>query len=168
LAQHATEWHWSFGDGPFGWSNDENPTHVYHDGQFDVNVIFTNGTCKDSSFIPSAVHVDNSPIASFMYLDTVPAGTVRFINTTVNNPADHVQYLWDFGGSSNPLTDTSFNTICQYLTNADHVVTLIASNSFGCSDTAQQIQAHLKQVILYLKVLHYGIIRFQFIINGEN
>ncbi len=119
---------WYFGDGST--STTVNATHVYNNtGVFNVKLVVDFGGCKDS--ITKQVTVLAKPTANFSTIDTVNCKaphTVNFNNTS--NGA--TTYNWNFGDGTSATTS---NPTHIYTTNGNFTVTLIATNSNGCSDT---------------------------------
>ena len=126
----ASFYSWDFGDG--NTSAMPAPVHTFlNAGTFTVQLVGTNAFgCTDT--VISTITVFPKPIASFtsssLFACDFPAD-VQFTNTSVgaNN------YQWDFG---NGITSTQNNPNVQYNSYGAFTVTLIASNQFGCSDTA--------------------------------
>ncbi len=126
-------WAWTFGDGAT--SNVQNPgAHVYTNpgpGTLirTVKLVVTNGYgCSDST--TRTVTIYPQPIASF----TNPANAcvtfgVPFTNTTTGAST----YAWTFGDGS---TSTQTNPVHAYAATGNYAVTLIATTTFGCRDTA--------------------------------
>ncbi len=99
-------------------------------GSGSVSVLETaNDSCNGAD--TACVEIIASPVASFTSNSTVCLNTpVNFLNTSTGATA----YTWDFGDGS-PVV-TTFNASHPYSTPGTYVVTLVAFNACGCSDTA--------------------------------
>ena len=128
-----TGWFWSFGDGTT--STLQNPTHLYTSaGTYTVILTVTTfGGCNNSnSSSPYIINVYPYPIAAFSQNSTVL--DLPYDLLILNNlSTGATSYLWSFGDGG-----TSSATNPQYLYNAVDIyqIMLIATSSFGCSDTA--------------------------------
>ena len=130
--------YWDFDDGNF--STISSPTHTYTAaGNYLAKLIVqsVNG-CSDT--IAHYINVNPIPTANFTYL---PTGTICGPNMNIaytNTSTGAVGYQWSFGDGN---TSTVTSPINHYVNAGVFTVRLIASNQFGCSDTAiQQIQIH--------------------------
>lgn len=125
-----TQWSWNFGDGAT--ATLQNPTHTYTtSGVFTTTLISTNQYgCKDT--VSKPVSITPTPQAEFSY--TAPC-IFQPINFTINDTTYVNTYEWSFsngGTASTPTTTYTYNTPGTFF------VTLIASGSQGCADTAIQ------------------------------
>ena len=130
----ALQYFWSFGDSLT--STLSNPSHTYFEtGGYDVTLVVTGaGGCSDTVSVSNAVTVFPVPVAGFIwdYEDPYdPDGKIIFTNTS----SGAENYDWDFGDGN---TSTEANPINTYQSPANYLVTLIAENEFGCSDTASE------------------------------
>ncbi|HEX5003567.1 MAG TPA: PKD domain-containing protein, partial [Bacteroidia bacterium] len=128
---NASQWFWDFGDGTT--SALQNPSHNYLTaGSYAVTLI-TNDSVGCSSFYtyPSQIVINPLPVASGTVSNT--SGCVSFATSFGNNSTGAVTYLWNFGDGG-----TSTDSLPSYTYNApgNYQVTLIATTSLGCSDTA--------------------------------
>jgi gliding motility-associated-like protein len=121
------QWSWNFGDG--NTSTLQNPSHTYATaGTFNVELITENVFgCRDSVTINTVVNP--LPVAAFAF-DTVCQGAASsFTNQSVSS----VDWTWDFGdGSAGSTANSPTHT---YAVSGTYVVSLIAANAFGCTDT---------------------------------
>jgi gliding motility-associated-like protein len=127
-----TSSYWWFGDGTT--STTTSPTHSYSlPGVYTVRLAVTDSRgCTDTAVYTSYINV-TEPVASFyMTPDSVsicPPLLVYFINTSTGA----VFYNWSFG-------DGTFSTAASpsdlYTTTGYDTVMLIATNMYGCKDTA--------------------------------
>ncbi len=104
-------------------------------GTYTVTLVVTNpgaGGGSNTKTITNYITVIAPPAVSWTATDTTgcPPHVVSFNNTT--SPASGVTYLWSFGdGSTSSATSPSHN----YTTSGTYSVTLLATNSNGCSKT---------------------------------
>ena len=127
---------WSFGNGQT--STEENPSVTFDvGGPYDVTLTVTNAfgctyTMVESGYIVSYA----SPNAAFTILSTgvdYYSGLVEFINNSVNAQF----YTWDFGHFSNGSTEVNPTYYYPQWTEGDYIVTLVATDTNGCSDQTQ-------------------------------
>jgi len=134
-------WHWTFGDG--GSSTIQNPKHKYTTAStFNVVLTVTNlSGCKDSIMIPVTTHP--TPVAAFTYTSFFcPAGEVAFQDQShgVGGSAI-VQREWIFvPGSTSSLINPTY---IFPVTDTTYLVSLIVTDSYGCSDTTSD-SVHVK------------------------
>jgi gliding motility-associated-like protein len=125
---------WSFGDGTTVSSPD--PTHVYSlPGNYSLDVIFTSAEgCIDTFSGVSIIHVYDLPVAEFSetpsLADTFSVNSATFYFT--NQSTGMVSCTWNFGDST---TSNYINPVHTYKQPGSFMVTLIAENSDGCTDT---------------------------------
>jgi PKD repeat protein len=129
---NAIDWSWNFGDGYADVTSDA--MHTFRDtGIFTVSLV-THDTAGCSSYyeLPQKIVVHPTPRASFTTptLTGCQPYTATFSNTSVGQTSSY----WSFGDGNN---STAENPIHEYLSVGSYTVTLIASNTFGCSDTIQ-------------------------------
>lgn len=126
-------WHWNFGVP--GIKKDtsmlKDPFYVYKkEGNYDVRLIVKDyHECYDT--IDSTITVHPTPLSAFIIIDSVSniAGKIQLQNKSEG--AD--SYLWDFGNGS---TSTDENPIVTYTDDGTYTIMLVASNNFGCADSA--------------------------------
>ena len=88
--------------------------------------------------MPQAIFsVDNSQL-------TIENTEVEFINSSINANV----YQWNFGDNSPNSSITDPIHIFPETGNSSYIVTLVASNDAGCTDTTQQT-IHVDDVIIY-------------------
>jgi gliding motility-associated-like protein len=139
---------WDFGDGTT--STAFGPSHVYvNPGNYTVRLIVTDGVgCKDTLTKLSGVTVAPHPSASFTMNDTITVCPPLIVNFT-NTSAGALSYNWNFG---NNVTSTVTNPTYTYTSPGLYTVRLIATNSYGCNDTAYA----RARVLGYKGVLSYS------------
>lgn len=134
-SQNAVTNYWDFGDGTG--STQTSPLHTYNaPGTYDVALWVYAGNGNDSVAVYSQVVVNPTPVANFQsYELSVSNGgdTVQFADNSLF--AD--EWLWNFGDPVSGINNSSSeqNPLHVFTTNGAYSVTLIVSNSYGCSDT---------------------------------
>jgi gliding motility-associated-like protein len=127
---------WSFGNGQT--STEENPSVTFDvGGPYDVTLTVTNAFGCTSTMVESGYIVSYaSPNAAFTISSTgvdYYSGLVEFINNSVNAQF----YTWDFGHFSNGSTEVNPTYYYPQWTEGDYIVTLVATDTNGCSDQTQ-------------------------------
>ncbi|CAL1516656.1 hypothetical protein MMC2321_00379 [Chitinophaga sp. MM2321] len=121
---------WDFGDG--GGATGANATHQFTKaGTYNVISIVTNTQGCKSNSDPLPVAIQEAPKPSFTADKTQSCTaplTVQFFNTTVNNTADPVTYLWDYGDGTTGTGDTH-----TYTQEGRYTVTLTGTTTGGCA-----------------------------------
>lgn len=128
-----TSYRWFFGDGDS--SSAQDPSHIYTSGgNFLVTQIVDNGFCMDTATFN--VTVENPPVADFMP-DTTNGCSPFTVNFTNQSSVGAVSYRWNFGDGSAISTaiDTAHTFINNGTSDTSFIVQLIATTSFGCTDT---------------------------------
>ncbi len=122
-------YYWEFDDDST--SVDTMPTHLYEtQGVYDVTLTVTWGNCSSSVTVPSTVFP--RPTASFYALPEITSfldPEVVFSNTSI----DSEEWFWDFADSTYSIEE---NPIHFYQDTGIHNVMLVATNQYGCTDTA--------------------------------
>lgn len=128
---NPTSWSWDLGNG--GSSTLQNPGATYiTPGTYRVILTATNsnGSTKDTAFI--TVYAAPSIAFSTDTTDACGTKTVTFSNTTNPNAAGAVTYQWDFGDGDSSTVMSPTHT---YNTAGTFTVTLVVTNSNGCTNT---------------------------------
>ncbi|MBL7924320.1 MAG: PKD domain-containing protein [Bacteroidia bacterium] len=128
--QGAVAWEWHFGDG----TEDTvlNPVHIYQSaGSYMISLYaFDSAGCSSIYTYPTILNIGESPLPSFTV--DVAAGcsplTVQLDNT--GSQADSLVWLM---GDGSILTGSMPSY--TYTTPGDYVITLVAYNNEGCTDT---------------------------------
>ena len=125
---------WDFGDGTT--ATQLSPVKVYTTpGSFSVKLVSNFGVCKDS--ITKIIVINPKPSSAFT---NTPNGAcsaplnVQFANNSTG--ANSYQWLFGDGGTS-----TQINPVNNYLSLGNYAVTLITTNTFGCTDTLRKAGA---------------------------
>lgn len=133
------KWEWDFGDGNF--SNQQKPSHIYTGlGNFNVSLRVTNNFgCVTNKTIPSYIRINSGVKAEFAnsgFKSCNAPATVSFENKSTGTGS--LSYQWNFGdGASSSLANPSHT----YDAPGSYTVSLLATNSTGCTDTI--IKPHL-------------------------
>jgi gliding motility-associated-like protein len=124
-------WQWNFGNGQT--STSQNPTITYTAaGTYTITLIATDANGCSSS-VSHQVVVNPLPIPAFTNTALLcQGGTVSFNNTSIPGGGTISGWQWNFG---NGQTSTSQNPSTVYSAPGNYNVTLIVTNSFGCSAT---------------------------------
>jgi len=135
LSTGSVSYLWDFGNGST--SSIDNPTVVYlTSGSYTVKLIATSTAgITDTLTMSNYIEVLQDPSASYSVSQVGSCANnnlVSFNNTSTYSG----DYLWDFGdGGSSTLASPTYT----YTDGGSYTVTLIASNSVGCSDVKQLI-----------------------------
>jgi gliding motility-associated-like protein len=127
---------WIFSNGTT--STLENPTIYFSTaGIYDVTLIVTNANgCTDTISEIGLIQVFPNPIASFQATTTeidYYSGLINFVNNSTNAQF----YDWDFGDLSLGSQEVNPGHLYPPEQNGGYIVTLIASDTNGCTDQTQ-------------------------------
>jgi gliding motility-associated-like protein len=140
---------WSFGNGLNGTSCAGGSTVYTAPGCYDVTLISTSAAgCVGQFTMQDAICISPDPVAEF----TPSPGLLSESNSTstmVNSSTNAIAYSWNFGdGTAN---STEVNPNHTFMPNFEgYLVTLIAINEFGCTDTAYQNILFEEELIYYV------------------
>jgi PKD repeat protein len=137
------QWNWDFGDpmsGPANLSLLQNPAHMFSDtGAFTVNLrVTTNvGCAQDRAYL---VHVTPLPSVNFSNTQACKNATTTFSQTANLFGYTPGTYSWNFGDPAS-TADTSNLSSPSYSfpLQTTYTVSLIVTNSQGCSGTLQKV-----------------------------
>ena len=141
---------WTLSDGTIITGCGTIPVLFEQEGCFDVTLTAElSGGCFGTSTEVDYICTENPPIASFNAIPqqiTALDPTVYFNNTSIGASA----YVWNFGDTTQLSTLT--NPQHQYPVGVanSYPVMLIATSSFGCSDTAYSYIQVLEELIYYV------------------
>ncbi len=130
---NPTSWQWNLGNGVT--SNLQNPSTTYITaGTYTVTLTVSNANGSDTKTVTNYITVKASPVVNFTGDSTVscPPKSIAFTNLTVPNAAGTTTYLWDFGDG---YSSSSGSPVHLYTSAGNFNVTLVATNSLGCSKT---------------------------------
>ncbi|NDC42101.1 MAG: PKD domain-containing protein, partial [Chitinophagia bacterium] len=131
LSSGFTSCLWDFGDGDT--SSRTSPVHAYQTpGTYTVRLIVYDGHgCRDTSTASAYIHV-TAPVASFSLSDsfTICAPLNEYF---YNSSTGAVRYNWSMGDGA---TSTLTSPTNLYTSAGAYTVTLVATNTYGCKDTA--------------------------------
>ncbi|MBN8703851.1 MAG: PKD domain-containing protein [Bacteroidetes bacterium] len=133
VADPITSWFWNFGDGVT--STNQINTHTYTSaGTYSVTLIVTTsqGCTNTNSLTPFVVQAFSIPDALFSVNSTIltlPSDTLKCTNLSIGAAS----YYWTFGDGN---FSTQTNPVNVYQNPGVYDIWLVASNAYGCSDTA--------------------------------
>lgn len=134
----ADNYLWNFENGTY--STLPSPSHVYDQvGCFDVTL--TASTIEGCSIIETFTNIictELPPIASFFANPYEVSPAIPFTQL-INTSQNAISYSWDFGDGSSQSTAISPTHIFPEDNIHNYTITLIASSSMGCKDTAMSI-----------------------------
>lgn len=148
LSTNATEYTWLYGDGPNGATVNGNHTYNYP-GTYTVGLIATNSIgCSDTFTVTNAIHVLDSPVASFTAFSTdISEPTNMVFQNNASNSDSCVFYF----GDNTMYTGCDWDELThQYQTEGTYTVTQIVVNGSGCVDSVQHILVLQSETILYV------------------
>lgn len=122
-------YNWDFGDG--GTSTLLNPKHAYAAGTYTVTLIAIDANGCSDTFVAANYIIAASPSASFT-LDSI-AVCPPLVPNIVNTSTGAFFYDWDLGNGNQSF---AFNPTVTYVSSGAYQIVLIASNQWGCEDTA--------------------------------
>lgn len=127
---YITNWNWNLGDGTT--INQQKVNHSYQfAGTYTVSLAVTsNYGCSNSKTFSNMINVFAKPIADFSVSNqflSINNSTVELINKSVG--AD--SWIWDLGNGFNSELQ---NTSVTYQDTGKYIVSLLATNIYGCSD----------------------------------
>ncbi|MCX7729466.1 MAG: gliding motility-associated C-terminal domain-containing protein, partial [Bacteroidia bacterium] len=141
---------WDFGNGQVGTTN---PSQVIYNtvDTFDIKLkIKTMYGCERDTLVPTYVVTYPLPVASFYPEKPLLSeldGEEYFINTSYGGTT----YFWNFGDvTSSNNTASTFNATHLYVHPGDYTITLVVTNTYGCSDTTVQKITVTPDVSIYI------------------
>ena len=145
---NTISWLWSFGDGDT--SEEENPAHSYQNsGSYNVGLaILTDNGCSYITTINNYINIAENPVPNFS--TTTASGCAPVGIQFINQSANAVSQLWDFGGG---YTSTQQNPLHTYTQNGTYTVILHSFNASGCESIKEIINA----VALVLPVADFTV-----------
>jgi PKD repeat protein len=135
---------WDFGDSNF--SGQFSPSHTYTNaGNYTIHFVTenTNG-CADS--MDQIITVYPVPVAAFA-VQTTDSCTQPLTAVFTNNSTGAIDYQWSFGDGGTSLLTNDTHT---YLNTGNYPATLIATNAYGCADTAVRVINSFHQAVASL------------------
>jgi gliding motility-associated-like protein len=130
----ATSYNWNLGNTVI--TSQQNPSTTYTTpGTYTVTLTAINGTQSNTFTATNYITVYPKPFVNFVVSDSgysCPSKTVQFTNLSIPGGPGTTTYYWDFG---NGQTSTLQNPSCTYSTSGNFNVSLIVTNSYGCSQT---------------------------------
>ncbi len=125
---------WDFGDG--NTSTENSPTNVYDtEGSYDVSLTITSSTGCTGTETFSSIEIQSGPLIGFDFSDPCIVGPISFTNNTTASGAPITNTSWNFGDGS---TSSEISPTHEYATPGSYDVTLVVSDSEGCTTTLEQ------------------------------
>lgn len=133
---NPSKWKWDLGNSTISFL--QNPTATYFNpGTYSVKLVVENAGGIDSIIKLQYITIHAAPVVSFTANNTsgcLPLA-VQFTNNAVAGSGTISSYLWDFGDGH---TSTEANPLHVYTSAGNFNVSLIITNSKGCSRTFYQ------------------------------
>jgi len=131
LSIGAVEWEWNFGEGNI--STEQNPSFTYNETGSFVVTLFSQDTLGCSAFytIPLPIEINPYPEAAFTTSDTTGCAPLNFSVQNLSSGAS--TYQWFINGSD---YSTVYEPDFSLTQPGEYSVHMIATNQFGCTDTA--------------------------------
>lgn len=126
-----TSWNWDLGNGTT--STLQNPSTTYiNPGTYTVKLTVANAGGNNQKTVTNYITVYPSPVVNFRgdSAAACPPKQVQFTNLTVPGSSGTTTYTWDFGDG---FTSNAANPAHTYTSVGNYSVTLIATNSQGCT-----------------------------------
>lgn len=130
---NVTSYSWNFGNGAS--STLANPSTTYTaPGVYTVSLTVSGTGGSNTKTSSNLITVNPQPSVSFSAADTAgcPCKTVNFNSNVVGNSSGPVTYQWSFGDGATSSQPNPSHTYCNP---GIFDVTLVATNSVGCSKT---------------------------------
>jgi gliding motility-associated-like protein len=149
-----SNWYWSFGDGYT--STQQNPSYTYTDpGTYSVGlIVVTAAGCDDTLMRPNYIEVYGQPVADFYW--TPEFGKVYDPVITFYADTSYVtNWFWDFGDGTTSNDPPPVTHQYPSMENT-YTVTLIVTNTDGCSDTVTHIVQIIDDILFFPNVITPG------------
>lgn len=134
LNKPSAQYYWEFGDGQ-STNNGGTVSHTFFSpGCFDISLfVISDDSCIVSKTYNDLICVKEAPYAEF---DAYPTeiSTINNLIVCKNNSINASSYFWDFGDNYNSILTNPNHQFETYIEN-EYLITLIAKNEFGCSDS---------------------------------
>ncbi len=130
-SSNAATYTWDFGDGTS--STATNPTHTYFDpGTYNIKLIATSTYgCQKIEIKNSYITIYAQPQSQFTAVTTSACDINTLFHFSATTP-NITNWMWDLGDGQ---TSTQQNPSHQYSSAGNYNVSLIVTNTNGCSDT---------------------------------
>jgi len=126
---NITTWSWAFGDG--NTSTEQNPSHTYYAGTYNVTLNVTNACGGNTSTKTDHIAVNPTPTANFTanVTDGCKPLTVSFTDSSSGNITT---WSWTFGDGN---TSANQSPVYTYNDTGIYPVNLTVTNAANCSNT---------------------------------
>jgi hypothetical protein len=130
LTAGVTNYEWNFGDGGFSIIN--NPTHLFADGNYYVQLELSNACFAESKEIPLSIGSNNPPLKPTNLNVSSNSICEGSIFTAAVDDVPGVTYNWSYSGTGINFSNTSSSQLILINENATSgVITVTPSNAFG-------------------------------------
>jgi gliding motility-associated-like protein len=138
---------WNFGNGQTSNNCDGGMAIYSSPGCYDVTltVTYANG-CTNSFTSNDLICIIPTPVAAFVANPTITDLDLPIDFT--NNSQGAISYVWNFGDGGAFVNQSDPTHI--YTSGGSYVVTLVAINEFGCTDTASQVVLIQEPLLFYV------------------
>ena len=128
-SQFANSYNWDFGDG--NTSSQQNPSHNYSTGVYDVSLVVNNGICSEVLIANNLIEVGAivNPDFTSNINRICKDDTISFTDMTLNYPDS---WLWDFGDGT---TSSLQNPTHVFLSSGNFDISLTTSIQGECIET---------------------------------
>ncbi len=133
---NPNSWKWDLGNGTI--SQLHNPSVVYSDpGQYTVKLVIRNASGADSVVRTQYIHVYTKPTVVIGASDTAGCAPMVVHFSDLSNPGSgtSASWQWDFGDGN---FSTQQNPTHTYTATGSYNVSLMVTNSFGCTQSLTQ------------------------------
>lgn len=141
-SQNASNYNWNFGVIPLATSSQTNPIYSYTNSSnslqqnYTISLVAISGAgCSDT--LNKIISVNPTPVSNFT--GNLAGGCSPLPVTFTNTSLSATSYTWNFGDGA---YSNSINTSHTYTNNTlllqTNTITLIALNSYGCSDSIKK------------------------------
>lgn len=141
FSSNAVSWEWDFGDGDT--SMRQSPSHTFEGtGEYTVSLTtYNEDGCSHNQTFNRFIEIFE-PVANFTYdvnRGCIPL-EVQFNSNSVSKSFEAIEdYEWIFEGANSVSSNTDRNPLVEYNSIDSFDVTLIITNSSGCTDTVYGI-----------------------------
>lgn len=148
-----SSWNWTFSDGTT--ATGANVTHTFPVSTVTATaqLIVSNGLCNDT--LKRSYTLDNAfePLFTINPVDTICL--VKPLSLVNNSTGKNLQYLWQFGDNTTFAGQTP--PAHNYNASNDYTIRLIATNNYGCRDTATK-----QLYVTALPTAAFGVLNAQY------
>lgn len=145
----ATDCSWTFSDGTTLSGCGTVSNTFEQAGCYDVTLTTSDANgCSETSTEFNMICVQEDPVAAF----SMSSGTISEANDHIqffNSSTNATSYTWDFGDGSGSVEEDPAH-VYEVPEEGGYTITLIATSTFGCVDTAYQVITIEEELIYYV------------------